>query len=105
MELRKKHPGHFFAQQDHRRVGGLQYQCWQSGERQSSGHHWTGREDRRVGYLNGNAVSNPITSGQADILMSYTNPDKNQTSYFIYDTVNEYSPQLKNLRGLVLTGK
>ena len=41
------------------------------------------------GYGNGNAVSNPLTSGQADILMSYTNPDKNQTSYFIYDTVND----------------
>jgi hypothetical protein len=41
------------------------------------------------GYGNGNAVSNPVTSGQADILMSLENPDKFQTSYFIYDTVND----------------
>jgi hypothetical protein len=41
------------------------------------------------GYLNGNAVTNSTTSGQADILMSLANPDKFQTSYFIYDTVND----------------
>jgi hypothetical protein len=38
------------------------------------------------GYLNGNAVSSPLTSGQADIIMSLANPDKFQTSYFLSTT-------------------
>jgi hypothetical protein len=41
------------------------------------------------GYLNGNAVDNPLTSGQADIIMSLANPDTNTTAYTIYDTVND----------------
>jgi hypothetical protein len=39
------------------------------------------------GYLNGNAVTNPISSGQADMILSRANAN-NTTTYQIYDTVN-----------------
>jgi hypothetical protein len=52
------------------------------------------------GYGNGNAVSNPVTSGQADIIMSLANPDTNTTAYTIYDTVNDQFTTIQKLADL-----